>query len=188
MSAQDQQSQVENLQYELPFSLSNINNKQVQVSYTGKDVSSDGGALLLKELDDLLGLTEQLVDCTKDERVPRYIDHSYLDMIRQRVFQIACGYEDANDCNQLRTDSIFKLCANRLPDSEKDLASQPTVSRLENAISSTQLYRMAQAFINQFISSYEQEPGLIILDCDDTNHVTYGEQQLTMFNNYYGDY
>lgn len=188
MKIQDQQSQAQNQQFELPFSLSNIRNKQVEVSYTSKDVSNDGGALLLKELDDQLGLIEHLVSCTHDERDQRYIDHSYLDMIRQRIFQIACGYEDANDCNQLRTDSVFKLCANRLPDSEKDLASQPTISRLENAISSTQLYKMAQAFIDQFISSYEQEPGLIILDCDDTNHTTYGDQQLTMFNNYYGDY
>jgi len=188
LSEQDQQFQVENQQLELPYSLSNIKSKQVEVSYTGKDVSSDGGALLLKELDAQLGLIEHLVSCTRDERDQRYIDHSYLEMIKQRVFQIACGYEDGNDCNQLRTDSIFKLCANRLPESEKELASQPTISRLENAISSTQLYKMAQTFVDQFIGSYPQEPGLIIVDCDDTHHITYGDQQFTLFNNYYGEH
>lgn len=188
MNTQDGQFQGENQQIELPFSLSTIKNKQVEASYTGKDISSDGGALLLKELDDRLGLIKQLANCANDQRDQRYIDHSYVEMFKQRVFQIACGYEDGNDCNQLRTDSILKLCADRLPDSENDLASQPTISRLENTISSTELYRMAQAFIDQFMSSYEKEPGMIILDCDDTNHITHGDQQLTMFNNYYGEY
>ncbi len=178
----------ENQQFQLPFSLSCAKNKKVEANYTGRDISTDGGALLLREMDLRLGLTSQLCACINDERDQRYIDHQLPEMLRQRVFQIACGYEDGNDSDQLRSDSVFKLCAGKLPETDGDLASQPTMSRFENSISATELYTMAKSFADLFIASYEQEPGLIILDCDDTNNNCHGEQQLSLFNNYYGEY
>ena len=188
MKDKTQQFGIENQQTSLPFSLSGVGNKKVEVSYTGNDISTDGGALLLKEIDNRLGLIDQLSSCINDERDHRYVDHQVNEMLKQRIFQIACGYEDGNDCNALRGDAIFKVCADRLPASDQDLASQPTRSRLENSISGTALYSIAKAFANQFIDSYNKEPGLIILDCDDTNNNCHGDQQLAIFNNYYGEY
>jgi hypothetical protein len=98
--------------------------------------------------------------------------------------QIAAGYEDANDCNRLKDDEIIKLCS----ESSGSLSSQPTMSRFENQADSKQLYRMAKALAEQFVASYPTAPGVIILDSDDTNSFTYGNQQLSLFNNYYGDY
>lgn len=109
-------------------------------------------------------------------------------MLTQRVFQIAAGYEDCDDCDDLRNDMIFKMCAGRLPQSGKELASQPTMSRLENSIDSKDLYRIGEQLIEIFIDSYCHEPKVIILDCDDTNNNTYGQQELSLFNNYYHDY
>lgn len=188
MKIKIQQFGPKNQQVSLPFSLSRVVNKKVEVSYTGNDISTDGGALLLKEMDNRLGLIDQLSSCINDQRDPRYVNHQIGEMLKQRIFQIACGYEDGNDCNTLRGDSIFKLCADRLPDTDKDLASQPTMCRLENSISSTGLYSIAKAFADQFMASYKKEPGLIILDCDDTNNNCHGDQQLSIFNNYYGEY
>ncbi len=165
-----------------------MSNKKVEVSYTGKDISTDGGALLLREMDNQLGLIDRLSSCINDERDQRYVDHQVSEMLRQRTFQIACGYEDGNDCNTLRNDSVFKLCAGKLPQTDAGLASQSTMCRLENSMSSSELYRIAKTFADMFISSYKKEPELIILDCDDTNNNTHGDQQFSLFNNYYGEY
>jgi hypothetical protein len=184
----NQQFSSENQQYHLPFSLSELKNKKVEACYSGKDVSTDGGALLLREMDNRLGLIDKISSCITDERDQRYIDHHQIEMLKQRIFQIACGYEDGNDCDQLRADSVFKACAGKLPESDQDLASQPTMCRLENSVSATELYSIAKVFADQFIDSYKKEPGLIILDCDDTNNNCHGDQQLAIFNNYYGEY
>ena len=143
--------------------------------------------LLLKECENQTGILRCISSCLKDERHQSYIDHSYEDMLTQRVLQIAAGYEDANDCNTLRNDNIFKLCSNKLPQ-DGALASQPTMSRFENKPSRSEQYRIAEAFVNQFLQSYTEEPQYIILDCDDTNSNIYGEQQLSLCNDYYGEY
>lgn len=108
-------------------------------------------------------------------------------MVRQRVGQIACGYEDANDCDTLRHDSALKMLAGRKP-SDKDLCSQPTMTRLENHVTKRDLYRIGCLFVENFIKSFKKVPKRIILDADDTNANTYGTQQLTLFNDYYGEY
>jgi Transposase DDE domain group 1 len=105
-------------------------------------------------------------------------------MLKQRVMQIAASYEDANDCNTLRNDDIMKICAGQ----ERALAAQPTMCRLENLPGSKELYDMAKVFIDNFIASYPKALGLIILDCDDTNALTYGQQELSLFNTYCGDH
>ena len=109
-------------------------------------------------------------------------------MVEQRVFQIACGYEDANDCNVLRTDPGFKAACGRLPSGGADLSSQPTMSRFENRIRRSWLYRIARAFVDHFIASYASPPGAIVLDIDDTEDTVYGAQQMALFNGYFKAY
>jgi hypothetical protein len=109
-------------------------------------------------------------------------------MLSQRMFQIACGYEDANDCNPLRHDPAFKAACGRLPLSDDPLASQPSMSRFENAPRRRELYRMAQALFDTFAASYEQAPKSILLDIDDTADEVHGAQQQSLFNGYYDQY
>ncbi len=126
-------------------------------------------------------------NCIQDNRQPYLIHHTLQELISQRVFQIAAGYEDADDCDSLRGDSILKLCSGCSTDGE-DLGSQPTMTRLENKVSNRELYKIALEFVHHFVSSYDKEPESIILDCDDSNANTYGGQQLSLFNAYYGEY
>jgi hypothetical protein len=165
-----------------------IRGKNIELSFNGDRISSDGGLLLLRELDSQLNLLSSASNCIRDERDKRYIDHSVKELLAQRVFQIAAGYEDCNDCNDLREDMIFKMCAGRLPQSDNDLASQPTMSRLENTVTMTDLFRLGECLVDLFINSYSKAPSVIILDCDDTNNDTYGQQELALFNNYYNEY
>jgi len=169
------------------FNISPVKNKEVTLSFTGSDISSDGGLLLLKECEQQVGIIKSITSCLIDKRHPSYIHHTLEQLITQRVFQIAAGYEDADDCDSLRTDDIFKLCSGKLP-SDGALASQPTMSRLEHTPSRSELYRISEGIIDGFISSYALAPEVIVLDCDDTNSNTYGNQQLTLYNDYYGEY
>jgi len=162
-----------------------VTDKKIELSYTGEQISSDGGLLLLREVENQIGLIDGISSCITDMRDSRYVDHTVTELITQRVFQIAAGYEDCNDSNDLRGDMVFKTCAGRLPQSGGDLASQPTMSRLENAIGPRDLLKTGKYLLDAFISSYTIAPGVIIIDCDDTNNNTYGGQQLTLFNNYY---
>ena len=166
------------------FNLSGLGNKEVELKFTMEKTSNDGGLLLLREVEKQIGLLSDLSNCIKDERHQSYVQHSTISMLSQRVMQIAAGYEDANDCNVLKNDELLKLCTNQ----EKALATQPTISRFENKVNTKELYKMAKVFVDQFIASYESEPEIIILDPDDTNSFTYGQQELTLFNSYYGDY
>jgi hypothetical protein len=165
-----------------------VSEKKIELSYTGDQISSDGGLLLLREVENQLGLIDRINSCITDNRDCRYIDHTIKEMLTQRVFQIAAGYEDCNDCDDLRDDMIFKTCAGRLPQSGHELASQPTMSRLENSIDKKDLYRIGKQLVDTFIDSYARKPEVIIIDCDDTNNNTYGQQELSLFNNYYHDY
>ena len=179
-----QEAEISNSKQPTLFNLSGLGKKKVEVKFTMEETSNDGGLLLLREVDKQIGLISDLADCIKDERHQSYVEHSISSMLSQRVMQIAAGYEDANDCNLMRDDGILKVCANQ----QSALATQPTMSRFENNVNSKELYNMAKTFVDQFIASYESEPGIIILDPDDTDSVTYGQQQLTLYNSYYGDY
>lgn len=165
-----------------------VSNKKVELSFSGERISSDGGLLLLREVESQLGILERISSCITDVRDSRYIDHTLKEMITQRVFQIAAGYEDCNDCNDLRSDMVMKACANRLPQTGDDLASQPTMSRLENTVTTRDLYKIGRELLDFFVASYSTQPGVIIIDCDDTNNNTYGQQELALFNNYYHDH
>jgi hypothetical protein len=170
------------------LNLSAIENKPIELDYTGEKISTDGGLLLLKEVENQINILKDLSACIDDERDQRYIDHTIESLVKQRVYQIAGGYEDANDCNSLRNDAIIKMCSDCLPETNSDLGSQPTMSRFENSIRRTELYRIAKMFVLNFIKSYETAPPVIILDPDDTNYNAYGNQLQIEYNHYYGEY
>lgn len=165
------------------FNLTEFTGKKVEVRFNVEQISTDGGLLLLKEVDQQIGLIDRLTSCIHDSRHQGYVKHSTETMLRQRIMQIAAGYEDANDCNTLRNDGILKICSGQ----EQSLATQPTMSRFENQLSRKELYNMVKVFVDQFIASYPDQPEIIILDCDDTDALTYGQQELALFNTYYGD-
>ena len=154
------------------FKLSDIQRKAVEVRFSLSQTSSDGGLLLLKEVENQIGIISRLASCMNDQRHQGYVQHSIHTLLSQRVMQIAAGYEDANDCNDLRHDDVMKLCSG----SDKLLASQPTMSRFENQPGNKELYNMAKAFVDQFVASYSGAPQAIILDCDDTDSIVYGQQ------------
>jgi len=170
------------------FDLLSIDNKRVEVGFTGQDISSDGGLLLVKEVERQIGIIKAITSCLADDRHQGYVQHSLQEIASQRVYQIVAGYEDANDCNKLRDDNILKMSVWRSPVSGKALASQPTMTRFENAPAVRELYNIAYAFAQHFVSSYQTEPSVIIIDCDDTNSDTHGNQQLSLYNDYYGEY
>jgi len=162
--------------------------RSIVADFEGGVVTSDAGVLFLRQTESRVGIIGRLARCIPDARDQRRIDHAMHDLIAQRVMQIACGYEDADDSDSLRTDPAMKVACDRLPLSGKALGSQPTMSRLENAMSRPTLYRMAQGFVDAFIDSYRRPPKKIILDIDDTDDPTHGAQQLSLFNAYYDQY
>jgi hypothetical protein len=180
-------SDTENISSTL-FNLSSVCKKPIEMSFSAEKISSDGGLLLLREIEARNGILQSISNCIQEDRHSGYVKHSINSMLTQRVFQIAAGYEDANDCDTLRDDMILKICAEVLPESGNSLSSQPTMSRFENSLSRSELYKIAVAFVDNFIKSYSEEPPVIILDPDDTNSNTYGAQQLALFNDYYGEY
>ncbi len=145
-------------------------------------------ASLLRELEARFGLAATLAGCRPDRRDPAQVSHDMADMIRARLFAIACGYEDCNDLDELRIDPAFKLACGRLPESGDDLMSQPTLSRLENLPSWRDLARMGLRMIDLFCDSFARAPATIMLDIDDTDDAVHGSQQLALFNAYYGEY
>jgi len=162
-----------------------LGGKQLTGDFEGGDIASDGGAILLAEADRKLGLTAKLAACLRDDREPAKVQHSLAEMIAQRVYQIACGYEDCNDADDLRRDPVLKTAVGRLPQTDPDLASQPTLSRLENSVGAGELYRMSEAFIDLFIAGRDKSPRRVVLDIDATDDETHGQQQLTFFQGYY---
>jgi len=167
------------------LNLLNVEQKSVELNFDGGQISSDGGLLLLREVENQISLIDAIAGTINDKRHSSYITHTIKDMLMQRIWQIAAGYEDANDCDELRNDPVLKVCAHRLPETGADLASQPTMSRFENSISRSQIYRIAKIFVDNFLASYEKPPKIIVLDFDDTSDEVHGEQQLALFNGYY---
>ena len=158
----------------------------VRADCDGGALSSDFGALLLRGIDRQIGFTERLAAAVRDKRHPSYTDHSLRDLFAQRIYQIASGYADGNDANSLRHDPMLKLSVERRPlDPTQDLASAPTFSRLEHSVTRTDLYRLTQAFVDQFIASYPDPPAAIVLDLDHAEDPTHGQQELTFYNHHY---
>ena len=159
----------------------------IQVEASDAPLTSDAGLLPLRQFDDRIGLTTQFAAALHDPRVPDLIDHTFPEMVRSRVFGILAGYGDQNDHDTLRTDPVFKLIADRSP-IDADLASQPTLSRFENAIDIPSLFRLRDGFIDQFIASFAQPPVTLTFDLDAVDDPTHGSQQLTLFHGFYEQY
>lgn len=171
------------------FELEPVAGKKVAVEFTAPDLSSLGGLTLVREYEKSSSrIIDRIESCIKDPRFEPMVVHSQTEMLRQRIYQIIAGFEDADDCDRLCHDGILKMCAGRLASDEIDLASQPTMTRLENRLSRQELLDIGECFVDDFIASYDHEPDSIIIDADDTNADTYGTQQLTLFNAYYGEY
>src|SRR4051812_13341540 len=117
----------------LPFELPSVARKKLSVGFDGGQLSSDAGVLVLRGVEKKLGLAARLASCIRDRRKPERIEHSFEEMLRLRMFAIAAGYEDANDCDALRHDPVFKMAVGHAPERGDPLCSQPTMSRLENA-------------------------------------------------------
>ena len=168
---------------------SNLFRRPVTAVFDSPQSSSDGGSLLLKACDAALGLTESLASWLRDGRQPGKVVHGLRELLRQRVFAIACGYADGNDASRLRRDPVFKLLAGRDPDQGRDLASQPTLSRFENSIRRRDLLEAAKGFAAAVIERQRRRrrKGVkqIVIDFDPTCDPTHGGQQLSLFNHFY---
>jgi len=162
--------------------------KPVVIRADGGALTSDAGALLLRQLDERLGLTRRLAGCVVDRRERGKVRHEVLSLLRQRIYQIACGYEDCNDADYLRGDPALKLAVGRAP-SEADLASQPTLSRLENAVGWRECWRISEALLGCYRQGHRKRPPhRLVLDVDATDDETHGDQQLAFFHGYYNEH
>jgi hypothetical protein len=171
----------------VPFGFPTVGRKKLIAAFDGGRITSDGGVLLLGTVERQLGIAKTLARLIADPRNPACVTHSVDDILRARILAIACGYEDADDLDHLRTDPAFKLACGRLPDSGHDLCSQPTVSRWENAPTLREVVRMTYAMIDLYCASYARPPAAVMLDLDDTCDVVHGHQQLSLFNSHYGE-
>jgi hypothetical protein len=169
----------------LPLDLPPVARKSVNVAFDGGQLSSDGGVLLVGAVERELDIAERLAACLCDRRDPVRIDHTVVEMLKTRMFAIAAGYEDADDCDALRIDPIFKMALGRAPETGEALCSQPTMSRLENAPSKIEVARMMAAMVDLFCDSFARVPRRIVLDIDDTEDKVHGTQQLALFNAHY---
>ena len=153
-------------------------------------ITSDAGLIPIAQADDRLGYTRRLADCLADGR--RDPTHTFAEMLRQRLYGILADYEDCNDHDTLRNEPIFKLVAGRLPEDDP-LASQPTLSRFENAIDIPTLYRLLDFLATTGVERLRHKhgghlPDEVTLDIDATDDPTHGHQQLTFFHAYYDQY
>jgi hypothetical protein len=167
--------------------LSPVAGKEVVARFDGGRLSSDGGLLVLREIERRLGVADRLAACIEDPRDAASTVHTLADIIRFRLLMIAAGYEDGNDATGLRTDPVFKMALERLP-SARDLCSQSTISRLENLPGKRTLLRLGRALVDLYCASFRQVPRRITLDIDDTFDAVHGGQQLRLFNAHYDDY
>jgi hypothetical protein len=171
----------------LPFAFPAVARKKVTAAFDGGRITSDGGVLLLAAAERRLGICAKLAAEIADRRDPDRVVHLLPDILRARILAIACGFEDADDLDRLRTDPAFKLACDRLPDSGRDLCSQPTVSRWENAPSLGELIRLMGVLVDLYCASYPVPPEAVTLDIDDTVNVVHGHQQLALFNAHYDE-
>ena len=166
----------------LPFALPSVQRKKITAAFDGGRLSSDGGVMLLALVERRIGIADKLAAEIGDRRDPARVVHLLADILRARILAIACGYEDADDLDHLRRDPALKLACGHLPDSGRDLCSQPTVSRWENAPSLREVIKLMRVMVALYCYSYDKPPAAVTLDVDDTLDVVHGYQQLSLFN------
>jgi Transposase DDE domain group 1 len=167
--------------------LSPVAGKSVVAKFDGGLVSSDGGIVVLREVEQRLRVADRLAACLEDPRAPEQITHTLADIIRFRLLMIAAGYEDGNDALSLRHDPLFKMALDLAP-SDRALCSQSTISRLEDLPDTRALLRIGRALVDLYCASFRQVPRRIVLDIDDTFDAVHGGQQLRLFNAHYDEY
>jgi hypothetical protein len=161
-------------------------NRRMEVKFGDQQLSTDGGILLARQAEEKVKIIAGMSNRIKDERDPHRIIHGMEQLVMQRVLQIANGYEDAIDSNQMRHDPILKIACNRLPIAEAELlASQPTMSRLENQVTKKENAAMRGLFVERFLEQHQTAPKQIVLDIDGWDAPTHGNQQLSFFHGYY---
>lgn len=171
----------------LPFS--SAKRRSVTAEFTGGSITSDAGVLLLREADRQIGLLNALDAAIPDPRHPAFVVHPQRTLLAQRVFGIACGYEDLNDHQHLRDDPLWQAATDHPgSDTALSLASPPTLCRLENRVNRASLVRMAAVLVEQFIASYATPPDHLTLDFDATDDLVHGEQEKRFFHGYYDGY
>ena len=162
--------------------------KEVIADFEGGQLTTDGGGLLLRELDQRYRLAEQLSACLHDPRDADKIKHHLLTMVRQRLFAIALGYEDNNDAAWLSKDPALKIMAGRAPESGDHLASQPTLSRFENRVTAMDLLRLSGWLLDLYLKTHPGPRKVIVIDMDATDDPTHGQQQFSFFHGYYEEH
>lgn len=167
------------------INLKSLFGKEINVRFDGGRMTSDGGGLLLREIDERYGITEAAASAIHDRREVERTVHDIPSLLKQRIFSIALGYEDANDADTLKGDPALKTISGKLPDTDGDLASQPTISRFENRVSKRDLRRLADRLVDLYIQTHPGSPAWIVLDMDSTDDPTHGAQQLSFFHGYY---
>lgn len=160
----------------------------VVVRSDAPDISSDAGSLLLRLVDDQLGLTRALAPLIPDDRRPARVIHDREEQFRQRVYQIALGYEDCNDADRLRHDPLLKTACDRRPKDDAGLSSQPTLSRFENGMPGRAIGRLTRALERLWLDSLSPDESVVILDIDSTDDETHGRQQLSFFHGFFDHY
>ena len=161
-----------------------LKRRKVEAEFSGGEITSDAGALLLRQTDRQLGLLKKVTSVVKDLRRQDMIQHSLESMLRQRVYGIALGYEDLNDHQELRKDSAIQTATDQLG----WLASAPTLCRMENSMSREDAVAIHQVMVEQFIASFDKAPKELILDFDATDDAVHGHQQGRFFHGYYDHY
>ncbi len=167
-----------------PLTLHNHPKLPMVVEFDGPETSTDGGVLLLRQIDDQQNLTAPLAACLPDNRDPARVRHSRHEQLRQRVFQMALGYEDCNDADTLRQDPLLNTACDRTPN-DRGLSSQATLSRFENATDGRSLNKILRSLENSYIAALDPDTEVLLLDLDSTDDETHGAQQLTFFNAHY---
>lgn len=170
-----------------PQRLSFHSSQPVEVSFDAPRSSSDGGALLLRCLDEREGWSRRLADCLTERRQAGRIRHSLHEQVRQRLFQIALGYEDCNDANRLRRDPVLLTACDRSPDDDEGLSSQPTLSRFENRVGGRALRRLLRRFEGDYVASLPEHTEQVVLDIDATHDPAHGQQELAFFHGFYDE-
>lgn len=169
---------------ELLFEFPSFDRRKIEASFSGGAVSSDGGLMLLRQADRRLGLCRALDAVIADPRDPELITHRQIDLLRQRIYGIALGYEDLNDHDTLRTDLLWQTAVER----DRELASSPTLCRLENRAGRETAWAISRVLVEQFVASFKQAPAELVLDFDATDDRVHGLQQGRAFHGYYGDW
>ena len=164
---------------------SRTHSKNVVADFLGGRLTTDGGALLLREVDLKIGLSKALDQAIPDPRLPEMIVHDQQSMLTQRIMAIALGYEDLNDHQTLRTDPVLQLAAGKQPEPDATLASPSTLCRLENRVDRNSLIKMNAVLVDTFINSHPNPPECLILDFDATDDRIHGHQEGRFFHGYY---